>query len=248
MHPTAASLESRANPIARSPNSLLAQLTPSDYDLIGSHLHNFDLVRDHVLVAAGDELKHAYFPHKGIIGMVVRLARGETTEIATVGSQSVFGASAALGSPTALTTAVVQQCGTCSILSTRQLRMAAEHSGTLRTTLIQHEHGIFVQTQQAAACNVSHPTIARLAWWLLRTRDVTGCNELQFTQEFLAQMLGVHRNAVSVVACTLKDKGLIQFSRAHIRIVDVAGLKLVACECYETVRGELEQLKRGAVQ
>jgi hypothetical protein len=58
-------------------------------------------------------------------------------------------------------------------------------------------------------------------------------------------MLGVHRNAVSFVACVLKEKGLIQFSRAHIRIVDVAGLKAVACECYETVRGELEHLKCG---
>jgi CRP-like cAMP-binding protein len=200
-----------------------------------------------VLAAAGEELKFAYFPHSGIISLVVRLAHGETTEVAMVGNHSVFGASAAVGSAIALTTAVVQLAGTCSALPMRRLQEAADQSKTLRTTLVQHEQAIFVQTQQAAACNVSHPTIARLARWLLRVRDASGSDDLQFTQESLGEMLGVHRNAVSFVACALKEKGLIQFSRAHIRIIDAAGLKAAACECYETVRGELEHLKHGTI-
>ena len=223
----------------------MAELVQSDYELIGPYLRQFEMVRDQVLAAAGDEMKHAFFPHAGIIAMIVRLAQGETTEIAIVGCQSVFGASAAIGTSKALTTGIVQRGGTCSMLPIGRLRMAADYSKTLRAALIKHEQGIFVQSRQTAACNATHPTIARLARWLLRSRDVTNCEELQFTQEFLGQMLGVHRNAVSVVACALKDKGLIEFSRAHIRIVDLAGLKLVACECYETVRNELDQLKRG---
>jgi CRP-like cAMP-binding protein len=222
-------------------------LIPSDFELVGPHLRSLELARDQVLAAAGEELKFAYFPHSGIIALVVRLAHGETTEIAMVGSHSMFGASAALGWPAALTTAVVQFASTCSVLPIKRLQVAADQSKTLRATLTRHEQAIFVQTQQTAACNVSHPTIARLARWLLRVRDASGSDDLQFTQESLGAMLGVHRNAVSFVACALKEKGLIQFSRAHIRIVDIAGLKAVACECYETVRGELEHLKRGVL-
>ena len=93
----------------------------------------------------------------------------------------------------------------------------------------------------------SHTAMARLARWLLRARDAAGSDELFFTQEFLGQMLGLQRNAVSYVAGTLKEKGLIKFSRAQVQIMDVAGLKATACECYETVKSELEQLKRSTL-
>jgi CRP-like cAMP-binding protein len=247
LHPPLARYESKAGPAVRPPNGLVALLLQADFDLVSPYLRNLELVREQVIVAAGDEIKQAYLPHSGIISLVVRLAHGETTEVAMVGNQSIFGASAALGNSSALTTAIVTIGGTCSVLPITRLREAMHQSATLRTTLIQQEQSILVQAQQTAACNASHLTVARLARWLLRARDATGSDELQFTQESLGQMLGVHRNAVSFVACALKDKGVIQFSRAQIRIIDAIGLKSVACECYEAVRLELEQLRRGQV-
>jgi CRP-like cAMP-binding protein len=198
-----------------------------------------------ILAVAGDELTEAYFPHDGIISLVVRLTQGETTEVAMVGVESVFGASAAIGSALSLTTAVVQSPGMCSIMPMARLIEASDHSRTLRKTLVLHEQAIFVQAQQSAGCIASHASIARLARWLLRARDASGSDQLHFTQEFLGQMLGVHRNAVSNVAGVLQESGLIKFTRAQIRIVDVAGLQAAACECYEAVRNEMEQLKRG---
>ncbi len=247
MHPPLARYESKMAPSVRPPNGLVALLLQSDFDLVGPHLRNLELVREQVIAAAGDEIKQAYLPHSGIISLVVRLTHGETTEVAMVGNQSIFGASAVLGNSSALTTAIVTIGGTCSVLPIKRLREAIDRSATLRTTLILHEQSILVQAQQTAACNASHPTVARLARWLLRARDATGSDELQFTQESLGQMLGVHRNAVSFVACALKDKGVIQFSRAQIRIIDATGLEAVACECYAVVRGDLEHLKRGQV-
>ena len=227
----------------RSPNRLLANLIPSDFDLVKPHLRDFELVHAIVLATAGDELKQAYFPHSGIISLVVRMVQGETTEVAMVGRGSVYGSSAALAGPTALTTGIVQSPGMCSVLPVRWLRAAADHSMTFRITLTQHAQAIFVQAQQSAGCIASHSAISRLSRWLLRARDASGCDELQFTQEFLGQMLGVQRNTVSNVASALQDKGLIKFNRAQIRILDVAGLKATACECYETVKNELEHLK-----
>jgi CRP-like cAMP-binding protein len=200
-----------------------------------------------VLAAAGEALENAYFPHSGIISLVVRLIHGDTTEVAMIGRDSVFGASAALVGPLALTTAIVQSPGMCSALPIKWLKTAADQSRTFGTTLVRHEQAIFVQAQQSAGCMASHPAMARLARWLLRARDATGSDDLFFTQEFLGQMLGVQRNAVSYVATTLKEKGLIKFSRAQIRIVDVAELRATACECYETVKNELEQLKRSTL-
>lgn len=233
------------NDPARTPNRLLMNLSATDFDLVRPHLRNFEMEHTVVLAAAGDELPWAYFPHDGIISLVVRLNEGETTEVAMVGMESVFGASAALGSVAALTTAIVQSPGMSSIMPMKRLIEAADQSKTFRKTLVRHEQAIFVQAQQSAGCIASHPSIARLARWLLRARDASSRDQLQFTQEFMAQMLGVQRNAVSHVAGVLQERGLIKFSRAQIHIVNVAGLQAVACECYETVKNELEHLKRG---
>lgn len=230
--------------IQRSPNRLLANLSPGNFDLIRYHLRTTELVRAVELVGAGDELVDVYFPHSGIISLVVRLTSGEATEIAMIGRDSLFGASAALVGPTALTTAIVQSPGDCSVLPIKRLKEAVEQSTTLRTILTRHEQAIFVQAQQSVGCIASHPAIARLARWLLRARDTAGSDDLQFTQEFLGQMLGVKRNAVSYVATELQTKGVISFARGRIVIVDVPRLKAMACECYMTVRDELEQLKR----
>ena len=90
--------------VPRSPNRLLANLTPADHEFVRPHLHNLELVHATVLAAAGNELTDAYFPHSGIISLVVRLIQGDTTEVAMIGRDSVLGASAALVGPTALTT------------------------------------------------------------------------------------------------------------------------------------------------
>jgi CRP-like cAMP-binding protein len=233
--------------VSRSPNRLLANLTPADHELVRPHLHNLELVHAGVLAAAGSEIKDAFFPHSGIISLVVRLVDGETTEVAMIGRDGVFGASAALAGPAALVTAIVRSPGVCSALAIKRLHAAAEQSPTLRTTLIRHEQAIFVQARQSAACMASHTAMARLARWLLRARDAAGSDDLFFTQEFLGQMLGVQRSAVSYVAGTLREKGLIKFSRAQIRLVDVDGLRVMACECYETVKSELQQLERSTL-
>jgi len=231
----------------RPPNRLLANLSPDDFDLVKSHLRTAELTSGTELAAAGNDLLDASFPNTGVISLVVRLADGETTEIAMIGRDSVFGASAALVGPTALTTAIVQSPGAFSTIPIRRLQAAVDQSKTFRTILTRHEQAIFVQARQSAGCLVSHTAFARLARWLLRARDAAGTDELQFTQEFLGQMIGVKRNAVSQVANMLQEKGLIRFNRGHIQIIDVPRLKAQACECYETVRNELDQLKRSGL-
>jgi CRP-like cAMP-binding protein len=109
-------------------------------------------------------------------------------------------------------------------------------SPQLLSLLIRHEQTVYAQAQQSAACLAKHHIQARLCRWLLRARDLAGCDTLNFTQEYLAEMLGVQRSSVTVVAHTLQAAGLIEYSRGKIQIVDVDALHDGACECYETMK------------
>jgi CRP-like cAMP-binding protein len=228
----------------RSPNGFLSSLTADDFELIRPHLRTVDLVQDFVLVAVGDTLKRAYLPHRGLISLVVDMARGEHVQIAMIGRQSIFGVFSALGDPVALNSAVVMVPGPASAIDVERLRAAAERSATFRTALIRHGLAIYAQIQQTAGCNASHTVESRLARCLLQTHDLSGGSKLVLTQEAMAQMIGARRNSVSLVASTLQQANYIHYSRGHIDIIDIEGLKKTACECYASVKAQYERLLR----
>jgi CRP-like cAMP-binding protein len=225
-----------------SPNRLLAFLPSTDFAMLRPHLHPLELIYEAVLVKAGDKLTDVYFPHSGVISLVVGLADGATVEAAMVGRDSVFGASAALDGLTSLTDAIVQQPGAASILHVADLRAAAGRSVPFRTTLMRHEQALYAQAQQSAACNARHDVASRMSRWLLRMRDLVDSDSFLLTQEFLAQMLGVGRNSVSLVANTLQEAGLVHYQRGRMEITDVEGLKGNSCECYATVKKHYSNL------
>jgi hypothetical protein len=72
--------------------------------------------------------------------------------------------------------------------------------------------------------------------WLLRTRELVD-EDFPLTQEFLAQMLGVRRSSVSEVATALQEAGLIHYTRGKMQVVDIDGLKRLACECSDILAG-----------
>jgi CRP-like cAMP-binding protein len=232
-------------PSAQSPNRLLASLPSTDFELLRPHLKTIELVHEVVLFEAGDPVRRVYFPHSGVISLVVDLAGGEMIEAAMIGRDSIVGASSALDGKVALNKGIVQMPGFASVLDVQRLRKVAEASLAFRTTLIRHEQVLFAQAQQSAACNASHTVEARLARWLLRCRDLSGGDSLELTQEFLGQMLGVQRSSVSLVAHTLQKAGLITYSRGRIKITDLKGLRDEACECYATVKGHYDRLLNG---
>jgi len=196
--------------ISHSPNHLLVALPTAAFELLRPHLETIELVQEDVLVGAGDRMTRVYFPHNGVISLVVSLASGGMVEVAMIGRDSIFGASAALDGNISLSDAIVQLPGTASTLEVGVLRTAAEQSIAFRTTLIRHEQALFAQAQQSSACNALHSAESRLARWLLRMHDLAGEDILNLTQDFLAQMIGVQRNSVSAVAHTLQQAGIIK--------------------------------------
>lgn len=226
----------------RASNLFLASLPDVDFETLRPHLKPLDLPQGMVLFESGASIDHVYFPHSGVVSLVVDLATGDTIESAMVGRESIVGASAGLNGQVAVCKAIVQIAGSASITESHRLRSLAEISPACRTALFRHEQLILVQAQQAAACNATHTIEARLARWLLRCRDLQGSDDLLLTQEFISQMLSVRRTSVSVVANTLQQAGFLRYRRGHIRILNLEGLQETTCECYQTVKTHSERL------
>jgi len=230
----------------RSPpnNQLLASLSPRDSETLRPHLRLVELTERAVLIEAGKPVERVYFPHSGIISLVANFSNGQSVDVAMIGRDSVFGASAALGGRISRTTAIVRLPGTASVLDAAHLHVAEDESARLREILLQHEEALFAQVQQSAACNAVHGLQARLSRHLLRLRDLCGDDTLHATQELLAEMLGVQRNSVSIIANAFRQAKLIRYSRGAIKIVNPEGLRAAACECRRVVELHYQRLSQ----
>jgi CRP-like cAMP-binding protein len=226
-------------------NLLLASLSPGDLAALQPHLKLVHLEQEQVLFEAGDTIDATYFPTSAVVSIVVVLSSGEVVEAAMVGRDGVIGAAAALDGKIALSRAVIQLSGEAMVCSLAGFRGAAMQSQPFLSLLIRHEQALYAQAQQSTACMAAHHVDARLCRWLLRSRDLSQSDTLFFTQEFLAEMLGVKRTSVTVVAHTLQQAGMIKYSRGKIRITNLEGLRDAACECYETVRSQYQGLLGG---
>lgn len=231
--------------MAQSPNMLLNTLPTKTFAAIEPHLKTVELVHGEVLGEAGDSITRVYFPHSGVISLVVELSVGDMIETAMVGRDGALNISSALDGKVSLNKAIVQLAGAASTIDVDQLRKIVREFDAFRSLLIRHEQVLFAQSQQSAACNASHSVEARMCRWLLRMRDLAAAADLMLTQEFLAQMLGVRRPSVSLVANTLQKAGLIKYRRGNIRLLDIAGLNDGSCECYGTVKAHYDRMLAG---
>jgi CRP-like cAMP-binding protein len=228
-----------------SSNLLLASLPPENMAALVPHLGVVQLPQEKVLFEAGDTIKAVYFPHTGIVSIVVDLGSGEMIETAMIGRDSLVGGSAAIDDDIALNRAVVQVAGVASVVAVGTFRGLAQQSYTFNAILARHRQFILAQAQQSAACNAAHTLEARLSRWLLRCHDLLGSDDIPLTQEFLAEMLGARRTSVTLVAGTLQQAGLIRYRRGHIWVTDAEGLRESACECYESIKAQGKRLLAG---
>lgn len=226
----------------RPPNRLLQTLSAADFAITRPHLEVVELLRESLLVEAGEALSHVYFPHSGIVSTVVNLSQGQAVEVAMIGRDGIVGAAEALCDGISLTDAVVLCPGTASAMAVADLKAIAGRSAAWRHLLVRHEQALLAQAQQSAACNAAHSVEERLSRWLLRARDLWDGETLPMTQELLARMIGVQRNAVSIVAHELQRAGVISYSRGQIEIIDIEALRATACECYHAVHAKQAHL------
>jgi CRP-like cAMP-binding protein len=223
-------------------NLLLAALPAADLALLTPHLKPAALTQGIVLQEQGEAIDEVHFPDDGIISLLAVMQQGNAIELATIGFEGAVGSLSGLGPRRSHTRAVVQVPGHGQRIPAARFRKAAEESEAIRNIVVRYGEMLLIQVQQTAACNALHPVEARLSRWLLQARDRLQSNTIQLTHEFLSQMLGVRRTTVTVVANSLQIAGLIRYHRGQIEIVDRAGLEAKACECYEAIRRQIDQV------
>jgi CRP-like cAMP-binding protein len=196
-------------------------------DLLGRLLPNLSVVQlasGDVLAGTHERVEKVYFPHTGVISCVVETIGGGAIETGMIGNDGAFGSSQALDDKVSLNHVVMQVPGAASVISSDHLRKAADELPVFRGLLVKYEQFFLAQVQQTAACNALHTVRARTCKWLLRMQELAGDN-LPLTQEFLAQMMGVRRTSVTVVATELQSSGMISYSRGHIHIKDLEQIR-----------------------
>lgn len=197
-----------------------------------------DLCSPFALVALSDlsmqeaPLSHAYFPQSGFFALLVDIETHPPLAIGMIGNESMLGAELVLGVTKSPWRAVVQGPGSCLRLEAHVLRKAMDAMPELRElvqrSLIAHLH----QQSLAAACQRFHTVSERLARWLLMSQDRAHADRLHLTQALIAQMLGVRRVGVSGVASEFQRRGLIEYHRGELTVLDRRGLQHAACNCY----------------
>jgi CRP-like cAMP-binding protein len=223
-------------------NLLLEALPAADRQALASHLRPVELKQQRVLFDIRDTIKEVHFPIDAVVSLVIPLSTGEVIETAMVGRDGVVGAAAALNGRISLNRAIVQIPGQSLACEVGPLKSILQDHSAIPSLIGAHEQALFAQAQQCAACNATHVIESRFAKWLLRSADLCGSDELPLTQEYIAQMIGVRRTSVTVVARTLQEAGLIRYRRGHIKLVDFPALRENACECYETVKMNYQEL------
>lgn len=223
-------------------NAFLSALAPQDAAAVRERLKPFPMDMGQMVGQIGEPITQVIFPSSGLISVVAELDSGARIETALVGYDGLFGSAFVFGAKTHISMSYVQMPGTALALPPSELIELADESESLSAMLFRYEQYLLVQVQQSVACNARHQIGQRLATWLLRARDAAGQTQLHLTQEFLAQMLGVPRDGVSVVAEKLQDDGLIRYRRGVIDILDEKGLVDAACECSETVKMQYQRI------
>ena len=223
-------------PHAPVQNRVLAALPRQDYRRLAQYLETVPVTFGQVLYEPGARMRHVYFPESCVISLLTVVGQGKAAEVGVVGNEGVVGGSTTLGIQVSHLRAVVQGTGTVVRITASRLHKEFRANGPWYRELFRFTEVLMNQTAQTAACNRFHKVEARLARWLLATRDRVHSNHFQLTHEFLSLMLGVRRVGVTAAATNLQKRKLITYSRGNIQLLDPKGLEAAACACYGAVK------------
>jgi CRP-like cAMP-binding protein len=225
-------------------NRLLAALPIDERQSLAPFLEPVRLRLGQTLYEPDGRQANVYFPTDSIISLLYVLENGASAEIAVTGNEGVVGISLFMGGETMPARAVVQSAGSAYRLKASIIKKQFRGGGALQHALLRFTQAVIVQMAQTAVCNRHHTVDQQLCRWLLLSLDRLRSNQLEMTQELIANMLGVRRVGVTEAAGKLHAAGLINYHRGHITVVDRGRLEKRVCECYGVVRKEYDRLLR----
>ncbi|MDQ6892476.1 MAG: Crp/Fnr family transcriptional regulator [Acidobacteriota bacterium] len=223
-------------------NLLLSKLPGKERRRIDALLETHDWSSGESLHDPGKRVNWVYFPVDGVASLVTRLSDGSCVEAATTGNEGIVGLPIFLETGSASIEAFVQIPGRSLRMNADVFRDEIRRNSNLRRLADAYTRALLRLVGQSAACNRKHPTEQRCSRWLLMSHDRVQADTFHLTQEFLAEMLGIRRPAVTGCAGELRRKGLITYRRGWITVLDRRGLEKASCECYAVIRHEFDQI------
>jgi CRP-like cAMP-binding protein len=234
---------SQVNKSPQTPeNRLLAALPAEDYERLLPELMLVKLSLGETIYESQGRMEYVYFPISSHLSLLYTMMDGSTAEVGLVGNEGLVGIALFMGGDTTPNRAIVQGAGRAFKMKASVLQEEFKRGGALQLQLLRYTQSLITQISQTAVCNRLHTTEQRLCRWMLMTHDRTQSDELEMTHEFISNMLGIQREAVSLVASRLREKGAIDYKRGRINIIDRGILEECSCECYQVVKVEHQRL------
>jgi CRP-like cAMP-binding protein len=212
-------------------NRLLGALSAEERGYILPLLEAVPLIDGMPIHEPYEPITDVYFPISGVVSMVSEMRDG-TVEVGTVGREGMTGLPLVLHANTMPSRAFVQVPGHAYRMRGVDLCAALRRSPRIERLVYRYVLALFDQAAQHAACNRLHALEERCARWLLMTHDRVDGDVLPLKQQFLAEMLGVHRPAGTIAAGDLQKAGVIRYTRGKVTVLDREALEDAACECY----------------
>ena len=219
-------------------NTILRALDPAIIARLSLRPVVFELERE--IEYPGRPIANLFFVEKGMASMTTTFEDGSQVEVGMFGYESIIGVSALMGTKRSLNRVYTQIAGHGYACAFEAAEREFELGGAFQKLTLRYVQAQLVQAMQSAGCNAKHEVDQRLARWLLICADRAGTNSFLMSHDHLADMLGSSRPTVSVAAGILKGKGLIEYTRGNIHILDPEGLKREACECYHVIEDHLK--------
>ncbi|WP_019139754.1 Crp/Fnr family transcriptional regulator [Noviherbaspirillum massiliense] len=222
-------------------NHLLSRLPEQEYQALKPHLTWVPTPLRMVLFERDKKIEYVYFPLSGAHSVLSIMEGGAMVEVGNFGNEGFSTVEILTGSELAIETTICQIPGESLRMDAAKFREILNGENELRRLVYRYLQAYLAQVSQSVACNRLHSTEERFARWILMSHDRAPGDEFQLTQEFLADMLGVHRPSVSLVARTFQRAGLLKYNRGVVTILDRAGIEEACCECYGVVRKQFER-------
>lgn len=214
-------------------NRLLATFSREARALIEPFGSLIDLGPGQMVLERGEQVRSSVFPvGPTMISMVVELSGGRSVEVASIGREGAVGGIVSCGHAPAFSRADVLVGGPAFRVPMEALEDAKKRSSFIGNLFCRYSDYLLSTVMESVACNAFHSIPERAARWLLHVQDRAG-DRIELTQEAFAELLGVQRTTVNAVIKELAAEGLIATSRGTVRVLDRAGLKRRACECYQ---------------